>query len=111
MGTDSGGVTQPYGDLIALAEREGDLIAARDYDELWSLLEARQRLMAKLPEVAPQDALTAIRRLLDLQRRNDELLERMAKTLEVELGRLRSGRAGVRKYAPGKEEPRLDFSA
>jgi hypothetical protein len=111
MGADSGGVAKPYGALIELAEREGDLIAARDYDELWRLLEARRQLMAELPEIAPQDALAAIRRLLDLQRRNDELLERMAETIEVELGRLRSGRAGVRKYAPGGPEPRLDFTA
>jgi hypothetical protein len=111
MGTDSGGVTKPYGELIALAEREGDLIASRDYDELWRLLEARERLMAELPEVAPQDAIDAIRRLIDLQRRNDELLRRMAETIEVELGRLRSGRAGVRKYAPGGEKPRMDFTA
>jgi hypothetical protein len=111
MGPDSGRVAHPYGELIRLAERERELIANRDYDALWELVQMREKLMENIPEVAAEDALTAIRRLLELQRENDALLEQTARTVEVELSRLRTGRAGVRRYASGGDSPRADFTA
>jgi hypothetical protein len=110
MGADRGPVAR-YVDLIELAEREHELIGNRDYDGLWQLVHERDALMHDLPEVAPKDALHAIRRLLELQKRNDALLESAAAGVDVELTRLRTGRAGVRRYAPGGGESRHDFTA
>jgi hypothetical protein len=113
MGSDRRPVGHPYGDLIALAEREHELIASRDYERLEETMEARAALMADLPESAPEDAREAIEELIDLQRRNDAAMLQASRSLEVELGRLRSGRAGVRRYAPAGATPakRLDYSA
>jgi hypothetical protein len=102
MGPDSGRVA-PYGELIELAEREHELIANRDYEGLKEILAARKALMADLPEIAAKDALHAIRRLMDLQQRNDAALEQASGGIAVELRRLRSGRAGVRRYAPAAQ--------
>jgi hypothetical protein len=113
MGSDRGRVAHPYGDLLALAERERDLIATRDYDGLAETLEARAALMADLPRKAPEEAHGAIAELIELHRQNDAAMRQASRGLEVELGRLRTGRAGVRRYAPGgaPRAKRLDFSA
>jgi hypothetical protein len=113
MGSAGGRVAHPYGELIELAERERALVANRDFDALAELVEARETLMADLPEMAPADAREAIDRLLELQRENDAALKQASNSTEMELSRLRTGRAGVRKYAPVKapQAKRLDFSA
>ncbi|MFL5909337.1 MAG: hypothetical protein ACJ768_02030 [Gaiellaceae bacterium] len=112
MGTDSGRVAHPYGELIALAEREHRVIATRDHEALAELATARASLMAKLPERAPVEAHDAIRHLTELQERNEAALEEAMQGLGVDLSRLRAGRAGVRLYAPrGDAARRLDFSA
>jgi hypothetical protein len=103
MGADSGRVGRPYGDLIVLAELEHGLIAARDHDGLAELVAARESLMAELPETAPAEAHEAIHHLIELQTRNDAAMAEAAEGLGVELGRLRRGRAQVRRYAPGSE--------
>jgi hypothetical protein len=113
MGPAGGRVAHPYGELIELAERERRLIAERDYDGIAGVVTGREALMAELPEVAPADAHEAIRHLLELQSGNDAALEQACRGIEVELSRLRSGRDGVRRYAPAQAEPakRLDYSA
>jgi hypothetical protein len=113
MGPAGGPVADPYGALIELAEREREQIAARDYEALGETAAAREALMAELPEVAPEDAHDAIRRLVELQKGNEAAVECALSGIEVELARLRSGRAGVRRYAPGGAAPakRLDYSA
>ena len=113
MGSDRGRVARPYGDLVALAERERELIASRDYDGLAETLEARAALMAELPRTAPEEAHGAIAELIELHRENDAAMRQASRGLEVELSRLRSGRAGVRRYAPAGQGAgrRLDFTA
>ena len=113
MGSARGRVAHPYGDLIELAERERRLIATRDYDGLTEIVAARAALMADLPQTAPEDAREAIADLIVLQKENDAALEEALRGVEVELARLRSGRAGVRRYAPGAGAParKLDYSA
>jgi hypothetical protein len=101
VGADSGRVAHPYGELIELAEREHHLIVSRDYPGLVELLAERETLMAKLPETAPAEAHDAVRRLIELQLRNDAAMGGAAEGLGVEMSRLRSGRAQVRRYAPG----------
>jgi hypothetical protein len=112
VGADSGRVAHPYGELIELAEREQRLIASRDHAGLVELLARRESLMAELPATAPAEAHEAIRRLIDLQLRNDAAMGEATQGLRVEMNRLRSGRAGVRRYAPARDSgPRLDYSA
>ena len=112
MGADSGRVAHPYGELIELAERERGLIASRDYAGLVDLLESRESLMTELPETAPPDAHEAISRLIELQIRNDAAMGEAAEGLGVEMNRLRSSRASVRRYAPARDSrSRLDYSA
>lgn len=112
MGPAGGRVAGPYGDLIELAEREHELIARRDYEGLAEVVATRHAVIAELPGTAPAEAHAAIRRLLELQRRNEAAMRQASGGLEVELTRLRNGRAGVRRYAPGTAPAkRLDFSA
>jgi len=113
MGSDRGRVAHPYGDLLALAERERELIASRDYDGLAGTLEARAALMAELPRTAPEEAHGAIAELIELHRENDAAMRQASSGIDVELSRLRTGRAGVRRYAPAgaQRAKRLDFSA
>lgn len=103
----------PYAELIELAERERRTLASGDYAALTAIVTQRESLMRQLPDEAPQEAREAIEKLLQLQRESDELLKRAASGITVELTRLRTGRAGVRRYAP--VEPtrtrRLDYSA
>jgi hypothetical protein len=101
VGSDSGRVAHPYGELIELAEQEHGLIARRDYAGLVTLLATRESLMAELPETAPAEAHEAIGRLIELQMRNDAAMGEAARGLGVELQRLQNGRAQVRRYAPG----------
>lgn len=112
MGADSGRVAHPYGELIELAEQEHRLIASRDHAGLVQLLAAREPLLAQLPETAPAEAHEAIGRLIELQRRNDAAMGEATRGLGVELQRLQSGRAQVRRYAPAAAiERQLDHRA
>jgi hypothetical protein len=112
MGPAGGRVARPYGELIELAEREHELITKRDYEGLAKLVESRHELIERLPKAAPESAREAIAHLLELQRRNESAMQQASGGLEVELTRLRSGRAGVRRYAPAETHAkRLDFSA
>ena len=113
MGADRRRVAHPYGELIGLADRERELIASRDLDALGKLIEARAGLMEELPATAPADAHEAVAELIELQKQNEALMQQAMQGLEVDLSRLRSGRAGVRRYAPAATPPanRLDFSA
>ena len=112
MGADSGRVAHPYGELIELAEQEHRLIASRDYAGLVDLLAARESLMAELPGTAPAGAHEAIARLIELQLRNDGAMDEAARGLGVELQRLHTGRAQVRRYAPASvARAQLDCSA
>jgi hypothetical protein len=100
MGSAGGRVAHPYGGLIELAERERRLIATRDYEGLTEIVASRAALMADLPQTAPEDAHEAIAHLIELHEENDAALKQASLGVEVELSRLRSGRAGVRRYAP-----------
>ena len=112
MGRDRGRVADPYGELIELAERERRLIEARDHEGLAALVAEREALMAELPAKAPADAHDAIRRLIELQLRNDAAMGDAARGLEVELQRLHTGRSQVRRYAPAAPTShRLDRTA
>ncbi|MFL5883945.1 MAG: hypothetical protein ACJ77M_02645 [Thermoleophilaceae bacterium] len=113
MGADRGRVAHPYGELIELAKRERDLIVSRDLDGLGQLVEARAGLIDDLPPSAPAEAHDAVMELIELQKQNDAASQQATQGLEVELSRLRTGRAGVRRYAPAvtPAATRLDFSA
>jgi hypothetical protein len=113
MGADRGRVAHPYGELIELAERQQQVVAERDYDGLAEIVEIRDALIAELPANPPEGARLAIRHLIELEERIQVALAEASRGVAIELQRLRTGRAGVRKYAPAYERGarRLDFSA
>jgi hypothetical protein len=113
MGPDRGRVAQPYGELIELAERQQQLVADRDYDGLAEIVEIRDTLIADLPGNPPEGARLAIRKLIELEERTQFALAEASRGVSIELARLRTGRAGVRRYMPaqGRAASRLDFSA
>jgi hypothetical protein len=70
-------------------------------------------LIADLPANPPEGARLAIRHLIELEERTQIALAEAARGVAIELARLRTGRAGVRRYAPAQaaRASRLDFSA
>jgi hypothetical protein len=111
MGADSGRVAHPYGELIELAERQQHLLANRDFDGLAETIEIRERLISELPEAAHDHQ--AARRLSQLEGKTQQALLKATRGVTIELTRLRTGRAGVRKYAPAPHRAgaRADISA
>jgi hypothetical protein len=97
--------------FFAAAERLQRLLANRDFDGLAETIQVREKLVAELPE-ATHDHETA-RRLLELEDETQLALVEATRGVVVELTRLRTGRAGVRKYAPAQQRAgaRADFSA
>jgi hypothetical protein len=113
MGANRGRVAHPYGELIELAERQQQVVADRDYEALGEIVEIRDALIAELPANPPEGARLAIRHLIELEERIQVALAEASRGVAIELARLRTGRAGVRRYkpAPAAAKRRLDYSA
>jgi hypothetical protein len=88
-----------WADLEALAAEEAGLVADERFDELRSIYDRRDALIAALPQPLPREALEPLRRALSVQRATASALEARRDAVGVELGRLHRGRAGVRGYA------------
>ena len=84
--------------VVALADRELDLIAAGAWEDLAALVAERTALVAALPAPTPAD-----RPLLEHLARRQQLvtaaLARAGAETSAELGRLGRGRGAVRGYA------------
>lgn len=102
MGSGSRRVAHPYGELIELAELQQTAIAGRDYEALAAIVHARELLIAQLPKETPEDAREAALALIELEKKTESALQQAASGIGLELSRLRSGRAGVRRYTPPK---------
>jgi hypothetical protein len=88
-----------YGSLVALAERELELVRAVELDGLPSLWEERRRVVAELPAIPTSDALPSLERAADLQGRTTALLEEHLDATGAEMRRLVKGRSAMHSYA------------
>ncbi|MEA2466822.1 MAG: Flagellar protein FliT [Thermoleophilaceae bacterium] len=88
-----------YRGLVALAERELELVRAGHLDEIPKLWEDRRRLVAELPPVPPADARECLERAADLQGRTTALLEEHLDATGAEMRRLVKGRSVMQSYA------------
>jgi hypothetical protein len=103
---------EPYAELLALVEREHELVVQGAWEDL-ALLDARRReVLAALPVRPPRSAGAALRRATVLQARTNALLSAGVADLRTELGTLSQGRAAVRGYGgvPAPPAPRVDLA-
>jgi hypothetical protein len=108
-------MAKPYEQLLALAEREHELVVAGSWEELAAVDAARRELVATLPSPAPAAARALLARAADVQARTSALLAAGVDELRRELGTLAHGRVAVRGYGasgsgPGSASARLDLA-
>jgi hypothetical protein len=96
-----------YSGLVALAERELDLVRACDLDALPQLWEERRLLVAALPAIPPAGALSSLERAAELQGRTTALLEEHLDATGAEMRRLVKGRSAMHSYAPAPRRTKL----
>jgi hypothetical protein len=96
-------VSDPYAELVALAERELELVSAGAVDDLPALQRERDTLVASLPDTPPASARGSLERAAGLQAQVSEALSGSMRALGGEIERLDRGRAAVRGYAPATE--------
>ena len=98
-----------YGSLVALAERELELVRAGELDALPQLWEDRRRVVGSLPAIPPSDALPSLERAAELQGRTTALLEEHLDATGAEMRRLVSGRSAMHSYSPApRHTPLVD---
>jgi NTP pyrophosphatase (non-canonical NTP hydrolase) len=99
--------------ILALAEEERELVHAGRAEDLEHLHARRQAAMAELPEELSDEALSALRHALALQRQITDALRDALAATGAELGRVSHGRAAARGYAPAGLDARrtLDRTA
>ncbi|MEA2440118.1 MAG: hypothetical protein QOH76_1542 [Thermoleophilaceae bacterium] len=88
-----------YGRLVALAERELELVRTGELETLAALWEDRRAVVAELPPVPPAAAREALERAAELQGRTTALLEEHLAATGAEMRRLVEGRAAMHSYA------------
>ena len=93
-------MSDPYAELVALSERELELVTAGDLDELPELQHEREALVASLPEDPPASARGSLERAARLQAQTTAALAQAIRELGGELDRLDRGRSAIRGYAP-----------
>jgi hypothetical protein len=89
-----------YGRLVALAERELELVRAEQLDALPKLWEERRHVVSELPPTPPLDARESLERAAELQGMTTAMLEEHLSATGAELRRLVQGRAAMHSYAP-----------
>jgi hypothetical protein len=98
-----------YSRLVALAERELDLVRAERLDELPALWAERRLVVTELPYVPPLEARDSLARAAELQGRTTALLEERVAATGAEMRRLVVGRAAMQGYAvPLARTPLVD---
>jgi hypothetical protein len=104
--------TDPYEALASFAERELELVAARDFEGLERLKNERSVLEHTLPATPPASARDALERCQALQARVHVELLRVREAILLELGQVRHGQRAATGYAPTRNRVvRLDESA
>jgi hypothetical protein len=89
----------PYDELLALVERETELIAAGAWDELATLDGPRIALLACMPKVPPADARPLLELASDQLEKNASALSAAMAQTQGELDRLGRARAKIGSYA------------
>lgn len=92
-------MTDPYAALVALAERERDLVAAGRFDELGALDAERTALVASMPRQVPAHARSALERAAELQLETTRALRAGIAERRSDLHALGRGREAARAYA------------
>lgn len=92
-----------YEALAALIERELQLVAERNFDELEALKEVRTALMSTLPATPPEEARATLERCRQLEKRVEIELLRVREVLLLELGRVRHAQRAADGYAPVRQ--------
>jgi len=85
-------------ELLALTEREHELVVSCAWEELAALDAARRDLVARMTGAAPGSAQAALERAVEVQARTSALLTASVGELQRELGTLSQGRTAVRGY-------------
>ncbi len=88
----------PWGELVALAEREHELAQSGRWDELAELSTERLRRSQALGQ-APASARPSLERLGELEAQIRSLLAIAHAFASLELGEIRRGRTALRGYA------------
>jgi hypothetical protein len=96
-----------YDRLVALAERELELVRRGATDELPRLWDERRQLVSELPPVPPAGAREWLERAAELQGRTTALLEDRLAATGAEMRRLVTGRAAMNGYSPRVERVSL----
>jgi hypothetical protein len=96
-----------YGSLVALAERELELVRAGELDALPQLWDERRQVVAALPAIPPAAALSSLERAADLQGRTTALLEEHLDATGTEMRRLVNGRSAMHSYSPAPPRTKL----
>jgi hypothetical protein len=91
---------EPYAALVALAERERELIAEGRLEALEDVWAERDALVAGLPARPPASVRPLLERAARLQSEISATLAGGIAALEAELARLTRGRGSVRAYTP-----------
>jgi hypothetical protein len=98
-----------YDGLVALAERELELVRSGAVEELPELWDERRRLVSELPPIPPAEARSWLERAAELQGMTTALLEERLAATGADLRRLVRGRAAMHGYAPQvKRVPLVD---
>jgi hypothetical protein len=111
MASDSRLLSDPYERILALGERELELVQAERWEELAALGSEREELIASLPAVAPQIARGSLERAAELQQRVSLELARSLALARESLGRVDRSRRAAAGYAPPVERRKLVDSA
>jgi hypothetical protein len=111
MASDSRLLNDPYERILALGERELELVQGERWEELAELGEERQQLIASLPPLPPATARGPLERAAEVQQRVSAELARSIALAREGLGRLDRGRRAAAGYAPPIERRKLVDSA
>jgi hypothetical protein len=103
--------SQPYDDLVALAEVELELARSGDYAALAPVQRAWRALTKSLPPRAPLSAAPQLKRAAALNCDAERLLRERAELARDGLKRLEQGRRALNGYAqPAELHARVDRS-
>lgn len=93
---------EPCAALLALAEREHELVVAGTWEQLAAVDAARRELLAGLPAgLVAGTARDLLARAADVQAATTELLAGQVAELRGSLGRVAQGRTAVQAYGGG----------
>jgi hypothetical protein len=94
-------VNPAYAELVALAERELELVHAERFESLDAIRARRAELVSVLPPSPPEEALPLLQQAAAMQARTEDALERSLTHVTAELQAVRRGRHAVQAYTPG----------